>query len=391
MAEAQRFEYWPVNWMDGMSIHKDHFVTQDMYTAERMKDLAKLQINDSNFGLIPQKLAGDNFKINVDVDNQNMLKVTIDDCQAFTSGGFRININSKVWKLEPFSVKVADYTSLESDDQRKIFYVVLGVDLFHPVAWGEADQEEDPPRHPFNRPDFALGLIQEKEIESDGLSDFMFPLSRISVFNGEIEVDKDYLPPCMTMESHNSLTDFLSTVLMNLRSMEGSSVTIVQKVRGKHQDNPLALAISDMAKTILNESSYVISHFNQSAIHSSPIQVFEYLSAFARNLKNTIETWQGIGKEEMLTYMVEWCDLNQGVFEKHLNELIDLNYKHYSIDDSIHDIDKFFAMMTSLFSILADLDYIGKKIDTNMFVKEEVMEETIKEDSSKSKKGFFKR
>jgi len=73
----------------------------------------------------------------------------------------------------------------------------------------------------------------------------------------------------------------------------------------------------------------------------------------------------------MINYITEWCDLTQGQFESSIAELLQLSYNHSDINKSLVKITEFAKTLSIVFSKLAKLDYIGKKKETNIFVKEE--------------------
>jgi len=86
-----------------------------------------------------------------------------------------------------------------------------------------------------------------------------------------------------------------------------------------------------------------------------------------------MDVYVGTGKEDLLNYLSDWCDLNQGAFENVLVEMMDLEYHHTDINKALHNVSSFTKLMLSLFKKLNELDYIGKKSDSNIFVKEEVI------------------
>ena len=53
--------------------------------------------------------------------------------------------------------------------------------------------------------------------------------------------------------------------------------------------------------------------------------------------------------------------------------MIELNYQHNDINKSLLYVSNFTKLMASLFKKLNELEYIGKKSDSNIFVKEEVI------------------
>jgi len=78
-------KYKQVNWIDGMKVNKNHFISQENYYSASLNDIRNNNLNDNNFGLLPQKDDSRNFlNINTIVDNQNYLKVKVLSCHAVT-------------------------------------------------------------------------------------------------------------------------------------------------------------------------------------------------------------------------------------------------------------------------------------------------------------------
>jgi hypothetical protein len=97
------------------------------------------------------------------------------------------------------------------------------------------------------------------------------------------------------------------------------------------------------------------------------------LQGLGRIMKNSIDVYTGSGKEELVNYITSWSATTQGDFEIVLADMVDVGYVHHDVNLSLDIVSKFSKIMLSLFKKLDDLDYIGKKSDSNIFVKEEVV------------------
>jgi hypothetical protein len=379
-----------------MSINKDHFINQDMFLAERLNDLGHLGLSPFKYGLIPAENNQPALDVKADVDNQKVLKINLKRCSAITTGGIRINIPGKEWILSEAIINMLEFPGFSDNSAVGDYFVVLTVNPFKPDNWGIADPNEEPPRKPFTRPFYSISVMTAKDMAVQGPGPFMIPLHVFTLRGGQIIFDAGYVPPCMAIYANDRLMNFLQQVKKSLRSLENDSIKIVQKVRSKHQENILAQAISYLAEKIAFFASETLAGLNLGAEYNTPVYLIEKISSFARIVKTSIDTWQGNGKEEMLNYLTEWCDLNQGAFEKNLNDLIDLAYIHYDLRLALQSAENLMTNITPVFTILADLDYIGKKIDTNMFVKEDVIDDgnnagssMYEEETIKPKKGIF--
>jgi hypothetical protein len=99
--------------------------------------------------------------------------------------------------------------------------------------------------------------------------------------------------------------------------------------------------------------------------------MFEYIARLARLIKNTIDSNSGEAKEELLNYFTDWCNLKQGEFEKTLISTVNFEYDHSNSYHTLLLMMKFTEVIATLFNKLSVLEYIGKKKDTNIFVKEQ--------------------
>src|SRR5690606_37250787 len=117
-------------------------------------------------------------------------------------------------------------------------------------------------------------------------------------------------------------------------------------------------------------------------------EMVSILSQLGRTIKNTIDIYQGTGKDELLIYFVEWCDLNQSQFEGVIAEVVNLEYKHNDIRASMDRCLRFMKEVVTLFQKLSELEYIGRKTEKTLLVKEEQIK---KENQSKTRISFFER
>ena len=105
--------------------------------------------------------------------------------------------------------------------------------------------------------------------------------------------------------------------------------------------------------------------------HLPPVALFEVISQFARLLKNLLNTLTPERKEEMINYFTDWCNLKQGELEKLLADTVNFNYNHYEISKVMAKLMDFIETMSLLFGTLSQLDYVGKRRDTQIYIKEE--------------------
>ena len=84
--------HYPVNWIDGMKLSSSHFIAEQDFVTDSLRDAIALQTTDLNYGLQP--VAGDSVKMHVLLDHYNQLQLTLEECHAITPNGIRIQISA---------------------------------------------------------------------------------------------------------------------------------------------------------------------------------------------------------------------------------------------------------------------------------------------------------
>src|SRR4051812_36626963 len=124
-------KHFPVNWIDGMKISKDHFIATDDAWKNALSDVASVGLSPLRYGILPASAAGeDPYNIKIAIDNQNTLRVTVLSCQAITPGGVRISVPALSVSGQPASDGVpATSVQLSSFSNDAVLWVVL---MVHP-------------------------------------------------------------------------------------------------------------------------------------------------------------------------------------------------------------------------------------------------------------------
>jgi hypothetical protein len=124
-------------------------------------------------------------------------------------------------------------------------------------------------------------------------------------------------------------------------------------------------------------------------MHEAPSLMLSHVSSMARLIKNSLDIYVNTGKEELMNYFVEWCDVNQASLDAVITELGNHKYVHEDINGAVVKVSDFTKTISSLFYKLSRLDYIGKKKDANIFVKEEIVNTDTAENSAKKRRSFL--
>jgi len=375
-------QYPLINWIDGMKINKDFFIAMENAMIERINHSRAIQLNRMCYGLLPVSSAEiKRPDINLQLSSKNTILLRINELRAVTLGGVSIDI-----KESDNSVLELSYTLIEDLSVDRSFMIVLSVDPYSRVAIGSADPKEEPPRQPFVRNEYKLNLVPYANMNEDMyLGDFHLPIGKVDVLAGIPKLDNKYIPPCVGLTSHPDISAYHQECDKLLIDLEDYCITIINKIHMKRQKNQLAEIVFDLCNNILVYLTPSIPHIKRSMALASPVELIEVIAGLGRTVKGLIDTRHNCGKEELLNYFTDWCDLNQVRFETTVSTVTSQPYNHCNVAPAFRVGTDLIRLLTDLFSKLSELDYIGDQQDADVFVKEEDEDE-----KGRKKRRFFK-
>ena len=200
-------KYFPVNWIDGMKINKNHFIQQDNASADALHDFGSLHLSPIRYGILPPSAAGKIHSMcSVSLDARNTLAVKIHSCQAITSGGIRISCPNASNAGNDKNKSLESSFGFSTAKTESVSWIFLVVNPFEKQAAGSPDVAENPPRYPFLLPTCTIEIIHESEYRQYVNHPYAIPIGRVAINGNDIKVDEDYIPPCLTLESHPELS-----------------------------------------------------------------------------------------------------------------------------------------------------------------------------------------
>lgn len=368
--------FYRVNWVDGMKISKNHFIEMEDSLLDTIKENQLLNMTPSNFGLLPIIPGHESsLDLSISMDGQSTIDVKLNSCRAITNGGVLINISGEVSALmEQSGYSLSKQYKVAKKDLE--WYVVLVVNPIERIAFGSANPEEIPPRHPHVMPAYKLDIIPINETSQQEMGKYHLTIGKIIIQDAGLAVDSNFIPPCTSMQSHPDLKFVYNEIGTFLNQLELFCVRITQKIYQKKQTNDLANIALHLSQQLIQFLNAYLMEYRTISQTEAPIKIFSRLGGLARVIKSSLDVFVGSGKEDFLNYLTEWCDLNQGAIEGVLIETIEINYVHTDINSSLQKISTFTRQMLILFKKLSELDYIGKKPETGIFVKEETINDT---------------
>lgn len=372
-----------------MKINKSHFITQQNATVYQQAISNISFLNDHNYGMLPKTGTGNSPAIWLSIDNMQYVNIRIMNCLAITRGGYVIKLNAETQEsADPMSAKIPGLSVPFSElkGRHEHYFIVLSVDPYNTVPAGAANPEEQPIRLPFTQPSYTISLMPQTEVSLNTLGEFQLPIGKVLVKDENVMLVEDYLPPCTAVNSHQKLIEHHAETEQFFGRMELNALQIVQKILQKNQQNDLIEPIKKMSEEVLSYISTVYARYRHTVRYSQPIELMAPVSGLARAIKNSLDIFMGTTKDDVISYFTEWCNVKQGELENEITDICNYQYDHINIHEGIEKNERFTSMILQLFTNLAALDYIGKKKEAGIFVKEKLV---VAEEAQARKRGFF--
>ncbi|MFT4092331.1 MAG: hypothetical protein QM640_01735 [Niabella sp.] len=373
-----------INWTDGMKLSKDIFIGQDHASVYAMQNLIASTLSPICYGLLPVE---NNFNVQISVDNQYTVRVTVLSCKAIAAGGAHINISAAEQHNTTDGNPSVSVTIPAAVNE--VYWIVLTVQPFERHPFGNVDPNENPPRFPYVKPGHIIEVVPQHDFNQYALNPFALVIGKLLPVGGTVKVDTEYLPPCIAVSASQDLLGLHAELDSFLAKLESACSQIVQKIYKKSQQNELAELAQFCCDRIMLYLSKAITDFRWLYIYESPAKMISAIAGLARVLKNTLDLRTGSGKDELMNYLSEWCELNQGELESLLNNMAALRYNHNDVNQNIADIIEFAKVIGKLFNTLSNLEFIGKKKEAGIFVKEGYINDNNDNAAQKPKRRFF--
>jgi len=384
----QQKVYLPVNWTDGMKINKHHFRAEQQACNWQLSMVSRAWLNEYNYGLFSQAGPGAGWgssgmgrPLVVTTDNQQQVSVRLLSCQALTPGGHLVFFGEEGTVtgaaggagtgdagVNGLQMPYADLAAANAD-----YYVVLAVDPYDRQPVGQPDTGESQLRAPFTAPSYSLQLVPRQDMPAGRPAEFYLPVGKIKVREGKVLTDEEYIPPCTSTAAHPALVEIHATLEHFFGSMELHVLRIQQKIIQKRQQNNLASVILELCDKMNTYMSGEYQRLLQEYKHQPPVYMFRSVAGLARLMKNSLDVYAGTVKDELLAYFADWCGVTQGGLESASVSLCNHRYNHIEIREAVRQVLQFTGLVLPLFDSLAALDYIGKKKEAGIFVKEHLV------------------
>ena len=375
-----------VNWVDGMKISREHFIQLQSAAEQRLKDARSTSLNHTNFGLLSSGIDGKNpLEVNVLIESGKHVKVEVNQCRGITESGDRIEVLHR--DLNEGSKQPSELIELSEDDLKAHdhFFLTIRVHQNEMTPYGVPDQEEAPVRYPYTRPTLKIEVVPPEE-DNHTLFKNSLVIGRLHVQNGELLEDESYIPPCTNMAATADLQEFAFEYIRFLGSMEDDLFKIFSNLNRKEKLTSLAESVRELMISLISTIQADLDFYKMYGSVSSPATFVLNAKRIARCLKNSINLRTNDAKEELLNYIQEIVGISPGEYVGLNNKILTMEYNHFYIRDLLQSVLQFCQINSKLMSEWSNLDYIGKKKKSDIFVGE--VTQDAKSEQGKKKWDF---
>lgn len=367
------FKHYAVNWVDGMKISRDHFVQQENYFIDSIRDSNSISVVPFNYGLLPiSEQFPDKTIYEIHHTATNDTQLFIKKITAVTMGGYRLEISDYKTNIR----NIATNTALNQEEIDGQFYILATVNPFDKIPFGEIDTEEIPPRHPHTKPNYRIELVETSILNSNYSGGNYLVLGKVGIKLGMAQIDNNFIPPCTSVQSHPKLLEYYQNYSTSMSNIRSYAFKIIQKIAHKNQNNELAHNIKTICRTIIHHEGEHYFAFKNMATHLPPIFLMNIFSKLALKLYHDTQLMPAAELEEMLNYCLEWSDVAPHTLLNLLSGVAEINYNHHDSGQVFFNIQMMLKNLEQILSKLSELDYIGQRKE-NIIVNEQEIKSTI--------------
>ncbi|GAB3709518.1 hypothetical protein GCM10027592_45720 [Spirosoma flavus] len=375
--------HYPVNWVDGMRIARQHFTEFEHFVSDHLRDASATGLNRYNYGL----LASDSpdFSIQVITDPNQNLRIQLTNCRALTGAGCRVElVNSPVELSTSLNQILTKYGIPMADELH--FLVVLSVDLFNRQPVGTPSATEGFPRPPFSRPTYSLNVIprhqydapvgQRPAYRSRDFESFHLIVGQLSCQYGQLRNDDQYIPACSSIESHTRLQAWADQTNRLLSEAQRDAFAIVRKVCEKRgtedarKAGVLAELIRDLCEQLALSLDTPLNRFDFTAYEQPPIYLLEAITLATRQFRTSLMNLNNpatsgavrMGDQLVLKYFQDWTDISpERLTKQGVERVVNFAYDHANIQPHLQTVTQCWTDIAKILNELSKLDYIGQE------------------------------
>ena len=379
--ELKPISHYPVNWIDGMKISKQHFIQTESALQDHFRDAMAVHVNNYNYGLLSHApgMTG-SLEVEIQIDPQSIIHVALKTCRAIAPNGARIEVlkGSKVYNYS--AKKLTASHAHDSGKAIQTYAIVVQVNPYSRVPSGEPDASEQPARHPFSVPEISVSILPEEQLQpTEG--NYLI-LAKLTNNKGDWSKDEQYIPACVAVQNDKKLHEQYATLGEQFEELVSSCTQIIQKVKGEKQKTSLSLNIQYVSEQLMAYMVDKVIRYRWTFAQEPPLQTVAMFVSLTYCLKSAFDCLTERDREEMFTYFQQWSMLKPVEFEMLIQDILTIEYDHNDTARSLSGVRKFMEVMVLLFGKLSKLKFIGEQHDTGI-----VLGETIEPKKQEKKAG----
>jgi hypothetical protein len=362
-------KYFPVNWVDGMKISKNHLLSFQHAIDDQIRDSISTSHSQLSFGLLPFSKNPNDLAFNI--DQAGNMHILLKTCIGITPNGSRIQILEDA----PLALNIPSSEVLKTHhvafSDEAMFYITLTVNPFNRIPFGNPVDNELPPRSPYTNAEYHLDILLSQGVNLDQFESSSLIIGKLSYKKGEFKFHQEFIPACTSLRCHPNFTEYYNAVGDALILIERSCFLILQKIRSKDQKTSLSNSIYMLSERLGFVVSSGFLNFKTVIPGQPPVFLFVLLLQVPNTISNILTILTAKEREELLSYLGEWTNMAAGILENKTNDFLNnYTYTHSDPLPSLSFIYDYVKMISDLFSLLSQLEFIGKRKGQSVFIVE---------------------
>jgi hypothetical protein len=283
MFTVDEFQYYPVNWVDGMRISAKEMQSNDRAWQDAIRDVRATILQSHQYGLLPSlrdrsdRSGYPKFRY----EPQKSL-LTLLECRAITAGGYRIEITELAHKNHsvPLTLPAAKI------DVKEDFEVYITVEMFDQASAGPISQSA-PPRNLFLVSSYELSVLP-KGIGLSGMNHL-----KVAEFNytrSGIMPNEKYIPACITISAHPRAIERHGAIGSLLKSLYENGLNLYKQYAQDTRPS-VKQAATWVEKWVLFIGGTLWS-YNEALSKQGPLQTLIFIKDLAQFGLSTIEMYE---------------------------------------------------------------------------------------------------
>ncbi len=350
-------QYPFINWVDGMKIRREHFLSQENAVQDRLRDILALLVPAWGYGLLPaESPAAPSFHLEAEAE-----WLVLGACRAVTRGGFRVEIVPG--RTEPLRLHLTDTLRRAGLEQYEgLLDVVLVGEPWHGVPFGALDPAETPPRQPFTRPACRLEIVPPGQPDLEPANPYILKVGQIRRKAGGWQLNPDFIPACMSPAAHPLLWQKYQSWAGFLTELEDYAGKIYYKFDRLTAED-LQIDARIWAKSIITA---ILEHKDEYRLllpEHPPVYFLLFLQRLARNIYATLQ-FLPQKEDALLEYLSIHLNpafrdpLAPGELAAALKEPLHLEYAHDDLAPLLLYFDRYQDFLRRVFRQAVDLRFI---------------------------------